>query len=181
MNEWKNGSRVQTELILLNITCFLMLLAVLFPQPLYGEFDNSQLIEDAQKGDSEAQYTLAHLLLKGQGGVARDVRSAVTWFEMSSERGHKDAPFDLAMLYLNGVQVSKDNTKALYWLHQAADAGNSEAQYYLAQIYRASDLEQAVIWLKQAAEAGHQMASKDLKAWCADMPIVCEGSRSSDN
>ncbi|NNK95135.1 MAG: sel1 repeat family protein, partial [Desulfobacterales bacterium] len=126
-------------------------------------------------------YTLAHLLLKGQGGVRRDVGSAIGWFERSAGTGHKDAPFDLALLYLNGSLIPKDNRKALYWLHQAADAGNSEAHYYLAQIYKASDVEQAVIWLKQAAEAGHQMASKDLKAWCEDMPIACEGSSSSDN
>lgn len=166
--------------ILLSITALLIIIVVLSP-PLYSEFDNSQLIEDARAGDHEAQYTLAHLLLKGQGGVRRDVGSAISWFERSAGNGHKDAPFDLALLYLDGTQVSKDNHKALYWLHQAADAKNPEAQYYLAQVYKASDVEQAVIWLKQAAEAGHQMASKDLKAWCEDIPIACEGNKSNDN
>jgi len=166
--------------IFLNIIALLIILVVLSP-PLYGEFDNSQLIEDARAGDLEAQYTLAHLLLKGQGGVIRDVGSAISWFERSAGNGHKDAPFDLALLYLNGTQIPKDNRKALYWLHQAADAGNSEAQYYLAQAYKASDVEKAVILLKQAAESGHQMASKDLKAWCEDIPIACQGSKSNDN
>ena len=166
--------------ILLSISAHLIIFVVLSP-PVYGEFDNTQLIEDARSGDHEAQYTLAHLLLKGQGGVRRDVGSAISWFERSAGKGHKDAPFDLALLYLDGSLIPKDNRKALYWLHQAADAGNSEAQYYLAQIYKARDVEQAVIWLKQAAEAGHQLASKDLKAWCEDLPIACEGSRSNDN
>ena len=31
-----------------------------------AEFDNTHLIADAAKGDPEAQYTLAHLYLKGR-------------------------------------------------------------------------------------------------------------------
>jgi len=181
MYGWGNKGRTQVNQTFFIITASLILAVVIIPPQLYGEFDNSQLIEDARAGDCEAQYTLAHLLLKGQGGVRRDAGAAIKWFERSASNGHKDAPFDLALLYLDGTQIPKDNPKALYWLHQAADAGNSEAQYYLAQAYKASNVERAVIWLKKAAEAGHQMAGKDLKAWCEDIPLACQARKSVNN
>ena len=39
-------------------------------------FDNTHLIEDASNGDPQAQYTLAHLYLKGKGGIEFDVEEA---------------------------------------------------------------------------------------------------------
>ena len=41
-------------------------------------FENSHLLDDAlKKNDPEAQYTLAHLYLKGKGGVEFDVEEGI--------------------------------------------------------------------------------------------------------
>lgn len=72
------------------------------------ETEHSRLIEDAREGDREAQYTLAHLYLKGRGGMVQDVAQAIGWLEKAAAQGHQDAPFDLALLYMEGIKVEKN-------------------------------------------------------------------------
>lgn len=125
-------------------------------------YDNTQLLLDAQGGDREAQYTLAHLMLKGRGGMELDVSAAISWFEKSADNGHRDACFDLAMLYLKGDKVEKNGGKALSWINRAAKLGHMAALYYLALSYQGINAEKAACWLKKAAEAGHKKARQEL-------------------
>ena len=90
-------------------------------------FDNTHLIEDARNGDPQAQYTLAHLYLKGKGGIVFDVEEAVRLLEEAADGGHKEAAFDLAFLYLNGMKLAKDRVKALHWLTRSAEMGQVDA------------------------------------------------------
>jgi TPR repeat protein len=135
--------------------------------------DNSRLIHDADGGNREAQYTLAHLFLKGRGGMAVDTSSAIGWFEKAAANGHRDASFDLAILYLEGGRVEKDDGQALVWMSSAAEQGHPEAQYYLGMAYRKSDPNKAVSWLKKANEGGHSKAGKDLVLLCEKEVDLC--------
>lgn len=135
--------------------------------------DHRQLIEDAKGGDREAQYTLGHLYLKGRGGMANDADSAIFWLEQAARQGHQDGAFDLALLYLEGVQVEKDTAQALVWLEQAAGAEHLYAQYYLGLAYLESEPATAKAWLKKAARNGSKEASSKLENLCADEQIWC--------
>lgn len=131
-----------------------------------GVIDHSQLFQDAYGGDGEAQYTLAHLLLKGRGGMAIDVGSATAWFEKAAKNGHRDAAFDLAMLYLKGESVDKNDAQALLWITTAAELGQIEAQYYLGLAYRKTNPEKAVFWLEKARDGGHVASGRALADFC---------------
>ncbi len=153
-----------------SFTLAAIFLALMVEQAL--AFDNSHLIADAQR-DPEAQYTLAHLYLKGKGGIEFDVEEAIKLLERAAGSGHKMAAFDLALLYLNGTKVGKDNVKALQWLTRSAELGQSDAQYFLGLAYRKSDISQAAIWLKMAKDSGHQDAATELQRLCSTASEVC--------
>lgn len=136
-------------------------------------FDNEHLIDDARKNDPEAQFTLAHLYLKGKGGIVFDVEEAVKLLERAAESGHRMAAFDLALLYLNGTKVRKDSVKALAWFTRSAEMGQVDAQYFLGMAYQKSDIRQAVEWLKMAADGGHQGAAEELQQICSEESEVC--------
>ena len=93
----------------------LSLLILLLPAVISAsQFDNRHLIADARNGDSQAQYTLAHLYLKGKGGIEFDVEEAVKLLDSAADGGHEEAAFDLAFLYLHGTKLVKE-TPNTFW------------------------------------------------------------------
>ena len=152
---------------------FFLLFYIVAPFPcLSGE--DLQLLEDAEHGDCEAQYTLAHLYLKGRGSLVQDVVAAVNWFEKAAALHHRDAAFDLAILYLEGLFVAKDLDKARYWLEEAADNGHAEAQYLSGRVYRRIDEQKSIFRLKQAAALHHEKATAELWELCRDNQLKCK-------
>lgn len=142
-------------------------------------FENSHLLDDAlKKNDPEAQYTLAHLYLKGKGGIAFDVEEGIRLLELAAAAEHQEAAFDLALLYLNGTKVRKDNKAALKWLTRAAELGQTDARYFLGMAYQKSDMPAAVQWLKKAEADGHLDAAEELQRICSKDPRLC--SQASD-
>ncbi len=139
-------------------------------------YDNTYLLEDAYSGDAEAQYTLAHLYLKGKGGVVYDVEEAIKLLEQAAKRGHQMAAFDLGSLYLDGTRVRKDSGEALKWFTRSAEMGQIDAQYFLGRAYQTSDAGQAVHWLKRAAVGGHRGAAAELQRICSEHPGACAPS-----
>ena len=142
-------------------------------------FDNSQLFKDAENGDREAQYTLAHQYLKGRGGLPKDHEKAVQWLGKSADRGHKDAAFGLAILYLEGTAVDQNRSQALYRMKQAAESGHEEAQYILGMAYWKSEPEKAAGWLAKAAQSGRLGAAENLELLCGEKPSLssCRDNR----
>ncbi len=138
-----------------------------------GQFDNTHLIADANSGDPQAQYTLAHLYLKGKGGIEFDVEKAVMFLESAADGGHKEAAFDLAFLYLNGTKLAKDRLKALHWLTRSAEMGQMDAQYFLGLAYKKNDPTKAAAWLKMASDSGHLEAGSELAQICKKNPQWC--------
>lgn len=157
----------------------LLFTVFLLAAPACPAFDNSQLFEDAEGGDREAQYTLAHQYLKGRGGLPRDRGNAVYWFEKSADAGHRDAAFDLAIILLETGQPGRNGAQALYRMQQAAENGHQEAQYMLGMAYWKSEPEEAAGWLLKAAEAGHRGAAEKLQQLCSNHLLLraCRGDR----
>jgi TPR repeat protein len=137
------------------------------------EFEHSRLIQDATAGDVEAQYTLAHLYLKGGGGMARDVERAIFWLERAAAGDHRDAALDLALIYLEDTAIRGNRVRALDWLTRAAELGQPDAQYFLGLAYLASDPAEAVRWLKEAESAGHLEAGDELERICGEDKKLC--------
>jgi len=158
--------------------CGLIVFIIFGPHQFFGhgsaaEYDNSHLIADAAAGDPEAQYTLAHLNLKGRGGLDKNTAAGVGLLEQAVDGGHREAALDLALLYLNGMQVEKDNVKALGWFKKAADLGQVDAQYYLGLAYKSIDAGEALRWLRMAEKNGHAGAAAELDEICREAPDLC--------
>jgi TPR repeat protein len=78
----------------------------------------------------------------------------------AAEQGDAVAQHDLAVRYLDGKIVSRDNKLALKWLERAASQGMAAAQHRLAAMYAdgqgvAADANRAAMWHTRAASQGH--------------------------
>ena len=58
----------------------------------------------ANLGHREAQHEIGQKLLHGFG-VVQNETEAMRWFRLSSQRGHPESAYNLAVGHLNGVQT----------------------------------------------------------------------------
>ena len=98
---------------------------------------------------------------------AGDVPLAVKEFSAGAEAGHSDSQFNLALMYEQGIGITKDESKALVWYLKAAQQGNSNAQYNLAVLYengRGCDVnfKEANRWYRAAVAQGDGLAVGNL-------------------
>ena len=96
-----------------------------------------------------------------------DYATALRGFSPLAERGNALAQVFLALMYVHGRGVSRNDVEAMRWYRRAAEQGNAPAQYGLGSIYAngrgvpQSDTE-AVRWFRQAAEQSVAAAQYDL-------------------
>lgn len=69
-------------------------------------------------GDSNAQYSLATMLLTGQGGE-RSERQAARWFKLAARKGHPGAQAEFGYLLYEGIGVGRRPVEGLMWLSVA--------------------------------------------------------------
>ncbi|MBI1285244.1 MAG: sel1 repeat family protein [Thiobacillus sp.] len=98
---------------------------------------------------------------------AGNVPLAVKEFRASAEKGDANSQFNLALMYEQGIGVSKDDKQALAWYRKSAEQGNSNAQYNLAVLYEngrggAVDFAKANQWYRKAAVQGDALAIGNL-------------------
>ena len=155
-------------IILLLVT---MLLCVVSVAQNFG-YENNRLFKDARTGDPEAQYTLAHLYLKGAGGIEKDSEKGVMWLRRAAEAGHIDGMYHLAMSLLDDKGDRRSRTEALVWLRRASDHGHPEAQYTLGRAYGLRT-QQGVYLLEQSERAGLRLAVEYLGRWCTEVVEAC--------
>ena len=68
----------------------------------------------AQRGDTEAQNTLAHICAADGKGVPKNETEALKWRMKAAEKGHINSQIALAYAYFTGIGVPrKDDTKAV--------------------------------------------------------------------
>ncbi|MCH6551684.1 MAG: sel1 repeat family protein [Planctomycetes bacterium] len=75
---------------------------------------------------------------------------------VSLDPGLVEAQYNLAMAYLSGEGVKRDDQAALSWLRRAADLGDTDAQFNLGLLYLSGeivpkDAEEALSWFRFAA------------------------------
>jgi len=121
----------------------------------------------AEKGDSEAQFTLGVLYNRGDGGLAKDMIEAVHWYRKAAEQGHVIAQYNMGILCATGNGLARDTGAAIDWWRMAALQGHAEAQFNLGLYYAEGtgvnpNPSEAVKWWDLAAKQGLAAAQFNL-------------------
>lgn len=88
-------------------------------------------LQAASEGDSRAATAAGLMFHKGEG-VARNVKTAMRWFEKASNAGEVRAMSVLCFMHYKGhVDETMDFLTAAKWCRKAADAGDHKAQFNL--------------------------------------------------
>lgn len=112
----------------------------------------------ARRGDADAAFRLALMLLNGTG-VARNPSEAARFMKMAAEKGHRHAQYSLGALYYGGSGVRQDRRAAAGWIARAAAGGHVEAQYAYGMLLLSGDgvpvdKVAAMEWLGKASRQG---------------------------
>jgi TPR repeat protein len=106
----------------------------------------------AQKGDREAQHTLAFMYRDGRGTKRNDTK-AIAWYRKAAEQGYAPAEYNLGLMYAQGEGAKPDPAAAQTWFRRAAEHGSVEAQVKLAEIAIFDEkYEEALLWFSKAAD-----------------------------
>jgi len=98
------------------------------------------------------------------------IADKITQLEKWTSTGNTIAPYDLAILYIEGLQVEQDYQKAFKWMKKSTDYGHFGAHYNLGLMYLeglgvARDQKKAFQWMEKAAFKG----SIEAQYWLAWM------------
>ena len=98
------------------------------------DFDNAfrWFSDGARRGDLNASFFTARMLLEGKG-VAADPARAADMLLVAARQGHANAMYLLGQCYLNGRGLTASPENALMWLQRAAAAGNTRAAWDVAR------------------------------------------------
>jgi TPR repeat protein len=119
-----------------------------------------------------AQYNLADMLIRGEGGPA-DATRGMQYLEAAAVNGLPLAQYRLAQSYETANPPNL--VGALHWYGEAAFAGATEAQYELARFFyqglglNVPDRIAAFGWLNIALEKGYQPAKDTMHALLDDL------------
>jgi len=159
---------VKFKLFFLGIFCLLTLVAC------SSEFEKT--LELAEKGDADAQLTLAEMYKEGEN-IEKDLKSAHKWYLKSANQGNRVAEFWLGFAYKYGIDGAKQDYKeAAKWFKKGADQGEPHSQYYLGDMYLHGigvdkNVTAALILYKAAAGNGNEKAINALKE---DKDLIAE-------
>jgi hypothetical protein len=87
------------------------------------EEEDSQLIQDADTGNAEAQNDLALLFLANS-----KPRAAIYWLELAAKQDYPDAMHWLGRCHIDGNGVLQDENLGMMWLAKAAAQGHAISQ-----------------------------------------------------
>ena len=123
----------------------------------------------AEKGYAPARNYLGFRYYNGEGGLRRDIDSALFWIERAAESGDAKGAANLGWLLAEGKDVVRDYAHARYWLAKAAEAGLPSGQSQLADLYRqglggAADTVMAAKLYTEAIDGGFPEAASQALA-----------------
>lgn len=93
----------------------------------------SQLLDAAEHGSTEAMFRLAVRYESGYGVLANQSEAA-EWYRRAAESGHTDSMYELAVRYEHGTGVALDKEFAVHWYEQAAALGDVAAAEAIARM-----------------------------------------------
>lgn len=115
----------------------------------------------ADRGDRDAGFSLAIVLLQGQS--LQGYAEARNWCEREAKSKDGRGQYCLGLIYQHGLGLGKDLTHAMKSYRQAAELGNALAMVRLGQIYATGengqiDRSESFVWFVRAAVGGIQGA-----------------------
>ena len=149
---------------------------------LYSRGEGKKILETFSDYDAEMVPEIAYLkgvvYRDGFSGVKKDLHKTAQYFTIAANRGHVQAQMDLATMYAEGLGVSRDLGKFLYWSEKVADQGVADAAFNMGYLYFSGgaggrikvDYTKALKYLKLAADAGRfsacpYLGTMYLKGW----------------
>ena len=109
------------------------------------------LLDAALAGDIHSQNLVGYCYNLGLG-VAKDLTLAVFWYEQAAKHHHKEALFNLAVLYERGGAVEANPRKAFSLYRRAALLGDAPAQCNLGVCYLAKLVQGLALELTQCGD-----------------------------
>lgn len=124
-----------------------------------------EYFNEAAKSDSPhirgmANEKIGFIYYDGVGDVKQDYKKALTYFELSLKDGFNEASADIGYMYLYGIGLDKDESKAMEYLKKGSKAGSCSAYVYLCYCYRdgsggvEKNEDEELKYAKKAAELG---------------------------
>ena len=122
-----------------------------------------ELESAANNGNAGAALALAKIYEKGERWAAKDMESAVHWYEKAGENGSSSAYHSLGVMFANGSGVKADKKRAKHYYQRAAEYGLAASQNNLGWMYYKGngvpkDYGLAVYWITRALDQGEGFA-----------------------
>ncbi len=115
------------------------------------------------RGNENAQYQLAKLILGSDGSTPEEISQAVDWLKKLAEANSEPAQYMLGKLYRDGGAVKRNDVLAAIWFSHAAEQGHEYAMYALGKLdLEAGNASAACRWFEKAAELGNPFAQYQL-------------------
>ena len=113
---------------------FKIFLSILVSQSLQAKAitDKDDFVYDlslATQGVSVSQYNTGVNYSIGRG-IGKDIEKAVYWYQRAHEQGHSKAPFNIAIIYTDGVNLESSPELGLKYFLLAEKRNNSEAKEF---------------------------------------------------
>ncbi|GFO10238.1 sel-1-like protein 1 [Plakobranchus ocellatus] len=121
----------------------------------------------AESGSGHALGYLGKMHSEGSPFIMQSNQTAFEYFKKSSEKKNHIGQAGLGMMYLNGLGVEKDVTKAFRYFSLASDQGSVDGQLQLGIMYFSgngvrTDYKLAVKYFTMASQKGHVLAYYNL-------------------
>ncbi len=88
----------------------------------------------AQRGNAKALFNIGFMIESGKG-VPANPTLAIKWYKRAYKLKHRNAPFNIALIYYNDSKGKQDYVKAMEWYKKAAALGNGAALVNIGQMY----------------------------------------------
>ena len=117
----------------------------------------AKIVNLANAGDAEAQYTTAMLLLQGEF-LPENEEKAVEYLEKSHAQNYIAATYELAVCHHYGLGTEADLEKAFSLYKEAADKGHGKGMNLVGKFYHdglfvAQDYAEAMKWFELSLES----------------------------
>ena len=128
----------------------------------------------ADKGIARAQFRIAYMHFLGRGferskSTAENIiQTALPAIQKFADDGLLWAQSDLGSLYEDGLVLTRNYSRAVYWYRSAAEKGYPRAQTNLGTMYArgrgvATSRRSAIEWFQRAAKQGDPAAQRNLE------------------
>lgn len=153
---------------ILTVAAYLTMLCAVIAFLVWLEYIYSSTVAPLRK--LPGQHSVVQIQSGQQDGTAYQWsgidkgRQELSKLRAEAAQGDREKQYDLAMRYVAGDGVARNEKQAIKWLEKAARMGHVQSQYALGVVYQEGEpgeksLPQAVKWFSQAARNGSAAAS----------------------